>query len=363
MSRLPEETVMMILLRLPVKTLGQCKCVSKSWRSLISDPFFVKSHLNLTISDPNTSKYSKLFMMYPFHSLDYESPSSFEDVEDDEAIVDLGSPPKEPDHGVVIVGSCNGLICLLYLPDSFILWNPTIKESKELPTLPFSPSYGDLYFKGFGYNSSIDDYKVVRRAPSANANPNQFIVEVFSLKADSWRRIEDIKDSLVVEEGDVGSCLNGALHWLGSSVAGPNKTGVIVSLDLGTEEFREIPIPDCDNKNGTISFHTLGMINGCLSLLSKEGRPTDVGIWVMKEYGVNASWTKLLVLPQDDFLSCGYLVPICFTSNGDVVMDDDGRSVVRYNHNEKTVRNLKVHSEDIIEWILYVESLISPNGY
>ncbi|XP_058182230.1 F-box/kelch-repeat protein At3g06240-like [Rhododendron vialii] len=361
MSRLPEETMMMILLRLPVKTLGQCKCVSKSWRFLISNPFFVKSHLNLTISDPNTNKYSKLFMMYPFYSLDYESPSSFKDIEDDEAIVDLGSPPKEPDLGVEIVGSCNGLICLLYLPDSFILWNPTIKESKELPTPPFSPSYGDLCFRGFGYNSSIDDYKVVR-APRANANPNQFIVEVFSLKAYSWRRIEDIKDSLVIEEGDVGSCLNGALHWLGSRVAGPNKR-VIVSLDLGTEEFREIPIPDCDNTNGTISFNTLGMINGCLSLLSNEGRPRNVGIWEMKEYGVNASWTKLIVLPQDDFLICGYLVPICFTSNGDVVIDNDGMSVVRYNHKKKTVRNLKVRSEDVIEWILYVESLISPNGY
>ncbi|KAF7132903.1 hypothetical protein RHSIM_Rhsim09G0052700 [Rhododendron simsii] len=101
-------------------------------------------------------------MMYPFHSLDYESPSSFEDIEDDGAIVDLGSPPKEPDHGVLIVGSCNGLICLLYLPNSFILWNPTIKESKELPTPPFSPSYGDLYIRGFGYNSAIDNYKVIQ---------------------------------------------------------------------------------------------------------------------------------------------------------------------------------------------------------
>ncbi|KAG5531239.1 hypothetical protein RHGRI_026004 [Rhododendron griersonianum] len=204
--------------------------------------------------------------MYPFYSLDYESPSSFEDVEDDEAIVDLGSPPKEPDHGVVIVGSCNGLICLLYLPDSFILWNPTIKESKELPTPPFSPSYGDLCFRGFGYNSSIDDYKVVRRAPSANANPNQFIVEVFSLKADSWRRIEDIKDSLVIEEGDVGSCSNGALHWLGSSVAGPNKTGVIISLDLGTEEFREIPIPDCE-----VNAVTRLVVDGAWDKKSWEG--------------------------------------------------------------------------------------------
>ncbi|KAH7836169.1 hypothetical protein Vadar_033346 [Vaccinium darrowii] len=297
-------------------------------------------------------------MMYPFYSLDCESPSSFQDIEDNEAVVDLSYPGREPDNGVDIVGSCNGLICLLYLPDCFILWNPTIKESKELPSPPFAPSYGDLCFKGFGYNSSIDDYKVVR-APSANANPNQlrvevfslkanswtriedlnslvvedgylgrllhlvepynqeskelpippfspfyddlsfngfgynssiddykvvnanpnqFGVEVFSLEANSWRKIEDLKSSLVIEEGDVGSCLNGALHWLGSSGIGPNRKGVIVSLDLGTEKFWEMSIPDCDKKNSNISFGTLGIINGCLSLLSNEGGSRDVGI-------------------------------------------------------------------------------------
>lgn len=296
-------------------------------------------------------------MMYPFYSLDYESPSSFEDIEDDEAIVDLGYPGREPNDGVEIVGSCNGLICLLYVPDCFILWNPTIKESKELPISPFSPSYDDLCFKGFGYNSSIDDYKVV------NANPNQFGVEIFSLEANSWRKIEDLKSSFVIEEGDEGSCLNGALHWLGSSGIGPNKKGVIVSLDLGTEKFWEMSISDCDKKNCNISFSALGIINGCLSLLSNEGGSRDVGIWVMKEYGVNSSWTKLLVLPQDHFLFSDFLDPMCFTEDGDVVIDIDGRSVVRYNLDQKIARNLKTRSEDFIECILYVESLVSPNGH
>ena len=44
-ENLPRELIVDILSRLPVKTLCRFKCVLKPWRSLISDPDFVKTHL------------------------------------------------------------------------------------------------------------------------------------------------------------------------------------------------------------------------------------------------------------------------------------------------------------------------------
>ncbi|PSS35879.1 F-box/kelch-repeat protein [Actinidia chinensis var. chinensis] len=347
MSTLPEEVVDNILSRLPVKSLGRCKCVSKSWRSQISNPQSVKFHLNRAVSDAKTNPF-RLFTTYPFHALDYESPSSFEDVaDDDDAIVDLGFPSGEPANGVEIMGSCNGLLCLLYFPDCFILWNPTIKDSRELPTSPTS-SDGDLSLKGFGYVPSMDDYKVVRAI--------QTRVEVFSLKDDSWRRIEDLHTSIVIEE-EVGTFLNGSLHWLASHHKGPTKQHVILSLDLEREKFSEISLPDVGK-----TFHTLAMFNGCLSLLSNEGYG-NLWVWVMKAYGVNASWTKQVSLLQDDFLFCDYLVPVCSTKNGEIIIDIDGMQIIRYNLEERTVRNLKNRSEQYFEWLLYVETLVSPNTY
>ncbi|EEF35969.1 hypothetical protein RCOM_1028290 [Ricinus communis] len=48
MTHVPEDIAIDILLRLPVKPLLRFKCVSKTWYSLISDPCFIKSHLQLS---------------------------------------------------------------------------------------------------------------------------------------------------------------------------------------------------------------------------------------------------------------------------------------------------------------------------
>ncbi|KAL6992604.1 hypothetical protein U1Q18_010715 [Sarracenia purpurea var. burkii] len=76
----------------------------------------------------------------------------------------------------------------------------------------------------------------------------------------------------------------------------------------------------------------------------------------MREYGVSASWTRVLVLSQDDFLFydylvCRYLAPVCFTKNGEVIIAVNDRSLVRYNPEEKTTKNLKNFNEDGFEWL------------
>ena len=45
---LPEDVVVDIMARLPVKSLKRFKCVSLSWRSLIHSPQFVSSHFSFS---------------------------------------------------------------------------------------------------------------------------------------------------------------------------------------------------------------------------------------------------------------------------------------------------------------------------
>ncbi|KAK1678624.1 hypothetical protein QYE76_039472 [Lolium multiflorum] len=49
-TELPEELVLEILIRQPVKSLRRFKCVSKAWRTEISDPYFIRSHLQFSAS-------------------------------------------------------------------------------------------------------------------------------------------------------------------------------------------------------------------------------------------------------------------------------------------------------------------------
>lgn len=49
-AELPEDIILDILLRLPVKSIGRFQCACKSWRATISDQSFIRAHLERTAS-------------------------------------------------------------------------------------------------------------------------------------------------------------------------------------------------------------------------------------------------------------------------------------------------------------------------
>ncbi|KAH7843124.1 hypothetical protein Vadar_012910 [Vaccinium darrowii] len=70
-ASLPHEIIFFIFSRLSVKTLCRFKSVSKPWLALITDPEFIKSHLNHQSTKDN--KTQKLILTsrfsYDFYSL------------------------------------------------------------------------------------------------------------------------------------------------------------------------------------------------------------------------------------------------------------------------------------------------------
>ncbi|XP_026378490.1 F-box/kelch-repeat protein At3g06240-like [Papaver somniferum] len=92
-----------------------------------------------------------------------------------------------------ILGSCNGLICLgistgMYKfeeDDSICIWNPVTSEYKTI-SLALCDFYSVRY--EFGYDSNIDDYKLVR--VSDDENTDSFKIEVYTLGSDSWSTIQ-----------------------------------------------------------------------------------------------------------------------------------------------------------------------------
>ena len=85
-------------------------------------------------------------------------------------------------------------------------------------------------------------------------------------------------------------------------------------------------------------------------------------IWAMREYGVEDSWTKQLVVGP----LLGIHKPLQFSKNGmRVLLGDDG-AIVLYNIGSKEIRNLQIpeYPEPFIprEAMVYVESLVSLKG-
>ncbi|XVF42969.1 hypothetical protein PTKIN_Ptkin02bG0002600 [Pterospermum kingtungense] len=75
--------------------------------------------------------------------------------------------PRFSNNSYVIVGSCNGVLCLDDHNGRVVLWNPSNGARKELPQSslqidPFADDHG-FYCSGFGFDCKYTDYKVVRR--------------------------------------------------------------------------------------------------------------------------------------------------------------------------------------------------------
>ncbi|XP_050283030.1 F-box protein CPR1-like isoform X4 [Quercus robur] len=292
---LPEEVVLEILHRLPVKSLIRFRCVSKSWNSLITSSAFINSHLTRSLSLPSNS--NKLIVRHcvdnPYvdhYKLIDDNSDSFDQIQS----IELPRRSRRIQH-FQLIGSVNGLFSL-YDQDCYILWNPSIRKFITLPK-PFS--FIGCFRHAFGYDPRTNDYKLVRIAfpykdnMSEEAKPR--LIEVYSLNEGCWRITSasfppGIK---VTDWYKPAASLNGAVHFAAEYEPGGPCGPLVLSFDLRDEVFHMIPLPNVTFKS-TYNDHT-SVIGGSLSLLLYYDRHADnkcCVIWVMKEYGVVDSWTK-----------------------------------------------------------------------
>uniref|UniRef100_A0A2P2N047 F-box domain-containing protein n=1 Tax=Rhizophora mucronata TaxID=61149 RepID=A0A2P2N047_RHIMU len=388
---LPQEIIVEILSRLPVKSLCRFRCVSKSWLSLISSPQFAKTHLSLALKNKSfqSQRLRLIFSSNNLYSAEYESIGNddydadgessvvafeidyplkdksngwcrllgygqdnlgwfkmSEDEDDNPVTVKVDAPSSvNPRNWVEFWGSCNGLVCIAPDEDTLFLFNPTTGESKKIPDEPLSGAAG-LGAHGFGYDSVSDDYKVVRIDGRTN-------VSVYSLRTDSWRRMGVFPYGDYVY--DSGTLLNGAVHWAVKSGEGENAKYSISAFDLEKELFQELPAPDVGD---TDSEFVVGALGKCLCMIHSRNYMHD-DFWVMRKYGMGESWTRISIS-----LSYICMAPLCLTKNGGALLVIDGRLVL-YNLEKDTYKFLIVHGIPGgvgFEADTYIESLISPSS-
>ncbi|KAA8548436.1 hypothetical protein F0562_000120 [Nyssa sinensis] len=214
--------------------------------------------------------------------------------------------------------------------------------------------YGCFMIYGFGYDDSTDDYKVVGiYCVVGNVGSYETEVKIYTLRTDSWKRILDFPCGIPMD--DSGKYANGALHWAASSDAGSSYPWVIVSFDLAKETYGEVAQP---NYGGNVSDFTLGVLGGCLCVVCTY-LGTHVDVWVMKEYNVKDSWTKLITIPYSTGRPL-YSMPLCISKN-DEILTESGSSLVIYNSTNNISRCPLIHHfQACVEVVTYVESLVSP---
>ncbi|XP_050384656.1 F-box/kelch-repeat protein At3g23880-like [Argentina anserina] len=369
-----EDVLIEILARLPVKTLMRFRCVCKTWKSLIADPHFVKKHIKYDAGSGRALTDADLrliFSMKPPSSMALADLKGLkgagvgERFRDDLVAVREVEFPVSLDFvkgdDIVNVGSCNGIMCIRVRGD-YVLWNPCTGEHNVLPK-PSAACYSRYY--GFGYDDVNDDYKVVKESRMEVDDDGWVkpMIQVFSLRKGTWMTYPGPKNANMRGQG---AYMNGKLHWLWFEEQGDMESSEIWAFSLAEEKFHEailIPLNRLPNL-----YHTcvrgIVICRNCLCVYSDVGA---VRILMMKEYGVEESWTQVLYLtfhevPEiyDDICT---VKPLWILENGDVLAFtvQQGGYLSVYNAKDKAFRNvIRPERSYRFEEVIYRESLVSP---
>lgn len=182
---LPEDLLIEIFSRLPTKSVGRCRCLSRLWRSRLSNSQFINLHLN---SKPHQE--SLLLITVDEYKCSYGNRYRTFGVDADRFINTVTFPITEepvlkkidvPSKWVELVGSVNGLVLMVDRFDQMLLlMNPVTREYVTISI----PNKQECTMYGFGYDSSSNDYKIVMLADGTSYCG----VSVYSLKTGFWVR-------------------------------------------------------------------------------------------------------------------------------------------------------------------------------
>ncbi|MED6211061.1 hypothetical protein PIB30_069948 [Stylosanthes scabra] len=272
--RVPKELVVEIMVRVPAMCLIHLKRVCRSWRNLISSPEFVRYQVERSIA----------------HERNY-----------------------------YIVGSCNGLLCLLVMGDrsAVMLWNPCTSFTSEwLQTEAFVLRFA------FGYDHVNDKYKFFAAS--------EIVSKIFTFGVNNhWKTIENsallfngFRSTMTEMRGEF---VKGTFNWL---VCGPNGDPVIVYLDLGTETYGQLSLPERDPDDDFSIIPVIDVLRNCLSVCF-DHKKTHCAVWFLSK---NQYWSQLAMIPHQT-LTFAYAIK--FKCLDTVYISDDDVLLVRDRGNRK----------------------------
>ncbi|KAJ9686663.1 hypothetical protein PVL29_015507 [Vitis rotundifolia] len=313
-------------------------CVCKSWRAIIRDSSFVYMHLKhcrrTALTDHNASLIVDGAHNYDAFQFSMRFSEEFSGHQHCRIIFDNLYYSVET--------SCDGLVLLSATGcrQKMLLWNPAIRKFKLIPVsgirnllhcrTGFRPVHEQqVLVVGFGCIECTNkyDYKIVQVLYYFSDDAFQHsYVTVYSLWSNSWRRIR-ATPPCYTNVNVSNAFVNEAVHWRAESSA---DCWVIMAFDLREEVFREIPLPDHHHDYYSMYWY-IAVFEELLSVVlhyqNQEGYDF-VEIWVMKEYRVVDSWSKLFVVGPTRFL-----YPLGYMKNRRVLLESRFEKLVIYHPN------------------------------
>ncbi|KAL3628709.1 hypothetical protein CASFOL_027755 [Castilleja foliolosa] len=285
---LPEDIMLCILSRLPVKSIHRFKSVCKPLRDVLSSPEFAKMHSAQFPLNPENQSV----VIYGSRS-NFHHTASLLKIESEEEMkpTKLAIPSYEVPDIAEFIGCCNGLLCIaIPQPGPFIdLCNPAMNNmSKRLPFPNLKVEDHEIVSLGFGYNEEADDFKVIRIVDSEKNKKTSIRVEVYSGNSNSWSTI-DVGFQFSVFRNRNEAIVNGNPYW----VAMVDEKQVLVRFDVKEMVFKVVPLPDLiyEEVDDLLFVDWKGDLGALVCNEKNEDWVLSLDVWVFDDVG-EIGWTK-----------------------------------------------------------------------
>jgi molecular chaperone HtpG len=364
-----DDVALVILSKLPLKSLFRFCCVRKSWSVLFQNPYFMDM-FRRNFSSMDHSYYNDASIILYHTPSHYGSPAVLYSLfgERVENIVKLDWP-NPLDYTFFYPrgsGSVNGIFCMegmmreSYRDKKLVFWNPATREFKVIPPSPFaveSPYWHPfIEFYGFGYDQVRDDYKVIRRIffseddweRSDDELPDT-LWEIYCLKSNKWRKLDLNMPAYYRSTVGAQMYTDGVCHWWNREY--------LVSFDLSNETFVKTFIPsniDYFDSTTAIVNRSLFVLNGSIGLISKYHETSTFHISILGEVGIKESWIKLSIVGP---LSC-VLYPIGIGKKGNIFFLKKDYKLVWFNLNTQKIEELDLKDCRCCQIMIYKENFL-----
>ncbi|XP_022945759.1 F-box protein CPR30-like [Cucurbita moschata] len=362
LKNLPTELLIMILSRLPLKTLSSFKLVCKFWYALINDPTNCSlQHKSILLKHiiPDGRSYKHVHFILKFsHDLDRSI-----------SIINFDLPFSKDNPFSDICGHSHGLVCLSDDKDVFLL-NPTTREFRKLPSsiLHYTGPDHELHSwnsktVGFRYDSKSKDFKVVRVVEFVHIydSDGPTKMEIYDLRKDRWREIESPLPDHLMSICSFDIYHEGKYYWWSRNIIGSN---IIQTFDISEEVFDEISVPDSLSYEDNV-YISIGILNGNIVILRTFyhriiEKEKDIYVWERKkdEDGV-VSWSKLFTIGP----SFGIERSLLAVSSDELLMETNERQLIFYNIKTQRVKPIPIKGlGGYFCATLFENSLVSVKG-
>ncbi|KAG8374879.1 hypothetical protein BUALT_Bualt10G0041400 [Buddleja alternifolia] len=357
LTDLPQNTILEILARLPLKALYASRCVCKTFLNLSSpNPQFIALHSSSNASQALVIQFG-----------DDVKPSKFLRWIDPEIDVARGRTPyfrlkpifEVPEiwrrnmniyrtniryeNEFVVVNSCNGLLYIAKQRSSSdersVVCNPVTNEYVMVPNVDMrNKPLSETRMMMLGYTPGTNQYKVLRIFYTTNGEDLEVRAQVHVVGSSSWRDIEDRPLGIDHSWDACPFYLNGAIYWLSYL----EMFTVVISFDFERERFDIIMLPpefgeeQLRNKNGL----GIGVLRDRLCVTNNVYNH-HLDIWIMKKHDNEECWSKEFVIDTERPMGrrfYGQLRPLQVLSNGEIVMLWLDIDVVCYDPKNKSLK-------------------------